>query len=56
MADSRVGIDGFAAAAARGFKYERLDYPRHLKRRVRFANPGQLSRLNTHSIHLLYRA
>ena len=30
MADSRVGIDGFAAAAARGFKYERLDYPRHL--------------------------
>ena len=36
-------------------RYERRVFPRALKRRARAANPNQLSRENTHSLHLLYR-
>ena len=57
MADSRVGIDAFAAAAHRaGFAYERKPFPRGLRRRARIANPGlNTASENTHSVHLLYR-
>ena len=59
MADSRVGIDAFAATARRaGFAYERVPFPRELRRRARSANPAQLAgvELNTHSVHVLYPA
>ena len=59
MADSRVGIDAFAATARRaGFAYERVPFPRELRRRARSANPAQLAGVdgNTHSVHVLYPA
>ena len=52
----RVGLEELAAAAAAsGLRYVRAPFPRELKRRARAANPGQLSRENTHSLHLLTR-
>ena len=54
MADSRAGIDAFATAARKRFRYERRPFPRPLRRRARRLN-AELAAENTYSLHLLYR-
>ena len=54
MADSRAGIDAFATAAEKRFRYERRPFPRQLRRRARRLN-AELAAENTYSLHLLYR-
>ena len=54
MADSRAGIDAFATAARKRFRYERRTFPRPLRRRARRLN-AELAAENTYSLHLLYR-
>lgn len=54
MADSRAGIDAFATAAEKRFRYERRPFPRQLLRRARRLN-AELAAENTYSLHLLYR-
>ena len=54
MADSRAGIDAFATAARKRFRYERRPFPKSLRRRARRLN-AELAAENTYSLHLLYR-
>ncbi|KAJ1462811.1 putative methyltransferase-domain-containing protein [Pelagophyceae sp. CCMP2097] len=55
MADSRAGLESFAAAAAAaGLRHDRRPFPKHLVRRARKLNRNNEFG-NAYSLHLLYR-